>query len=107
MPGLSSVSEEISGFTQWQFKKLDGLYLLAASRKTLIERSVECDFDEPAAYYTYYKKIGDTPFLQFVIRKVGPKSKMYEIYKQGKGRIAKSGVFDIAFERLQDEILGL
>lgn len=93
-----------SGFTSSQFKKLDGLYLQAAAAKVLTYRTVECDFDEGLASYTYYKSEHFAPYLQFLIRKVGPRTTMYELYLQDKGRIIKSGVFDKAFERLEQEI---
>ena len=93
-----------SGFTNAQFKKLDGLYLRAAAAGILTYRSVECDFDEGVASYTYYKSEHMSPYLQFVIRKVGPRATMYELYLQDKGRVIKSGVFDKAFARLQDEV---
>ncbi len=99
-----SKSSHPSGFTNAQFKKLDGLYLQAVSKRTLNYRTVDCDFDEGIATYTYYKSEGFDPYLQFVIRKVGPRTTMYEVFMQDKGRVAKSGVFDKAFERLQDEI---
>lgn len=93
-----------TGFTNAQFKKLDGLYLRAAADKILNYRSVECDFDEGVASYTYYKTEGQAPLLQFVIRKVGPRTMMYEVFRSGKGRLAKSGVFERAFERLAAEM---
>ncbi len=93
-----------AGFTQAQFRKLDQLYCMAASNKTLNYRSVECDFDEGVATYTYYKTPHDAPYLQFIIRKVGPRTTMFELYKQGKGRIIKSGVFDRVYDRLNKEI---
>lgn len=93
-----------SGFTNSQFKKLDGLYLQAAAHGILTYRSVECDFDEGVASYTYYKSEHMSPYLQFIIRKVGPRTTMYEVFMQEKGRITKSGMFDKAFERLQSEI---
>jgi hypothetical protein len=96
-----------TGFTQSQFKKLDDLYCRSASAKILTYRTVECDFDEGVASYTYYKTHGESPYLQFVIRKVGPRDMMYEVFKQGEGRIAKSGVFDKAFETLRTEIMSL
>jgi hypothetical protein len=92
------------GFTQAQFKQLDDLYCKSASAKILTYRTVECDFDKEIASYTYYKTQSESACLQFVIRKVGPKDMMYEVYKQGVGRIAKSGVFDRAFETLRSEI---
>jgi hypothetical protein len=93
-----------TGFTQSQFKNLDDLYCRAASDKILNFRTVECDFEEGVASYTYYKAKDHPPLLQFVLRKVGPKSMLYEVYKQGGGCIAKSSVFDRAFERLRQEI---
>lgn len=102
-----SAKSHPSGFTNTQFKKLDGLYLQAAALKILQHRTVECDFDEGVASYTYYKAENQPPYLQFVIRKVGPRTTMYELYLQGKGRIAKSGMFEKAFERLQKEIEAL
>lgn len=104
--GLHNLSPTTApaGFSHIQFKKLDEIYCTAASRKTLSFRTVECDFDEGVASYTYYRAHSDTPYLQFVIRKVGPRSTMYELYKQDKGRIAKSGVFEAALDRLRTEV---
>jgi hypothetical protein len=93
-----------TGFTTGQFRKLDGLYLRAAAEKTLTYRTVECDFDEEVASYTYYERETSPPYLQFIIRKVGPRTMMYEVFKHGKGRIAKSGVFDRALEKLEADI---
>jgi len=93
-----------SGFTNAEFKQLDALYLRAAAEKALTYRSVECDFDEGVATYTYYKSEGQSPYLQFIIRKVGPRTMMYELYKLKKGRIAKSGGFSKVLEKLQQEI---
>ena len=92
------------GFTNTQFKKLDGLYLQAASVKALSYRTVECDFEEGVASYTYYKSEGQAPYLQFIIRKVGPKTMMFEVFLEAKGRVKKSGVFDLAYERLKEEV---
>ena len=96
-----------AGFTNAQFKKLDGLYLRAVADKVLCDRSVECDFDEGVVSYTYYRTSGSVPYLRFVIRKVGPRTMMYEVFRDKKGRVKKSGVFDIAFGRLVEEIDGL
>ncbi len=93
-----------TGFTQGQFRKLDDLYCRAAEKKTITYRTVECDFDEGVASYTYYQTAHQPPLLQFIIRRVGPKDMMYEVYKQGSGRIAKSGVFTSAYENLKAEI---
>jgi hypothetical protein len=96
-----------TGFTQGQFKRLDDLYCRSASAKILTYRTVECDFDEGVASYTYYKAQSETPYLQFILRRVGPKDMMYEVFKQGEGRIFKSGIFDRAYEKLAEEINSL
>ncbi|HQX27307.1 MAG TPA: hypothetical protein PKX38_05145 [Alphaproteobacteria bacterium] len=96
-----------TGFTQGQFKKLDDLYCRAASAKILTYRTVECDFDEGVASYTYYKTQSESPYLQFVLRKVGPRDMMYEIFKQSEGRIYKSGIFESAYVALREKIEGL
>ena len=96
-----------TGFTSAQFKKLDALYLRAAGEKVLTYRTVDCDFDEEVASYTYYKSQSDAPYLQFLIKKVGPRTMMYEVFKHGKGRVAKSGVFEYAFKKLKEEIENL
>ncbi len=104
IPQFSKQSDHASGFTQGQFRALDGLYLQAAAAKVLVYRTVECDFDEGLASYTYYVSASHAPYIQFLIRKVGPGTMMYEIYLREKGRIAKSGLFERAFERLETEI---
>lgn len=96
-----------NGFTNAQFKRLDGLYLKSAGQGVLTYRTVDCDFDAGIARYTYYQSQDMAPFLQFIIRKVGPNNIMYEVYQHGKGRIAKSGVFDRAFDVLRDHIENL
>ncbi len=102
-----SKQSHASGFSNAQFKKLDGLYLQACAQKALTYRTVDCDFDEGIATYTYYKSPQFAPYLSFVIRRVGPRTTMFEVYLQDKGRITKSGVFEKAFERLQDEVTKL
>ncbi len=96
-----------TGFTQGQFKRLDDLYCRSASAKILTYRTVECDFDEGVASYTYYKAQSETPYLQFVLRRVGPKDMMYEVFKQGEGKIFQSGIFDRAYEVLREQIENL
>jgi hypothetical protein len=96
-----------TGFTTAQFRKLDDLYCRAASHRVLTYRTVDCDFDEGIASYTYYQSEGQTPYLQLLIKKVGPKTMMYEVFKHGKGRIAKSGLFERAFDKIQEEIESL
>ena len=93
-----------AGFTNSQFKRLDDLYCRAAAAKALVYRTVECDFDEGVASYTYYQSQDHAPTLQFVLRKVGPQSMMYEVFAAGKGRIAKSGIFEKAYDSLREEI---
>ena len=96
--------EVVSGFTTSQFRRLDALYLQAVSRKVLNYRTVECDFDKGVASYTYYKSNSHAALLQFIIRKVGPNTVHYELFKQGKGCIAKSGLFDRTYNKLAEEL---
>ncbi len=96
-----------TGFSNAQFKKLDALYLRAAGNKALTYRTVDCDFEEEYASYTYFKSQGQAPYLQFLIKKVGPRTMMYEVFKHGKGRIAKSGVFEYAYKKIEEEIENL
>ena len=104
IPQFSKQAEQSAGFTQGQFRKLDGLYIKASAEKALTYRTVECDFEEGLASYTYYVTAGQSPYLQFLIRRVGPRAVMYEIYLKDKGRILKSGLFDRAYERLSEEV---
>lgn len=93
-----------SGFTNAQFKQLAGLFSRAAAAKVLYDIGVDVDFEESVCTFTYYRSNAYQPYLQFVIRRVGPRSDMYELYKESKGRIAKSGLFDRTLERLEQEI---
>ncbi len=89
------------GFTKAQFRTLDDLYCRAVEKKMLSYRTVECDFEEGYASYTYYKSEYHAPLFRFMIRKIGPKTLQYEVYKQGVGLLIKSSLFDRAFEKLQ------
>lgn len=96
--------EQIQGFTTHQFRQLDALYLIAVSHKVLIERSVGCDFEEGVARFGYHKGEHLPPYLEFVIRRVGPRTLMFELFMEGKGRVMKSGLFDRTYERLKEEV---
>lgn len=98
---------ERAGFGNAQFKMLDSLYLQAVSRKALSSRAVSVDFDEGVAEYSYHKNDYHPALFRFVIRHVGPRSVMYELWQDGKGRVAKSGLFERTFSRLRDEITAL
>ncbi len=93
-----------SGFKNYQFKMLAGLFSRAASAKALYDVAVDVDFDEGLCTFTYYKSNNYVPYLQFVIRHVGPQTDMYELYRESKGRIAKSGLFERVYEKLSAEI---
>jgi hypothetical protein len=95
---------EKAGFTNFQFKRLDALFLQAASQKVLTYRAVDCDFDEGTAEFSYYKSQNQPHILRFVIRQVGPRTNMYEVWTREKGRIFKSGLFERAYEKLSEEI---
>lgn len=96
-----------AGFSSQQFRKLDQLYCRAASRKAITYRTVDVDFDAGVASYVYYKSISQSPYVQFMIRKVGPQTTMFEVYQEGRGRVTKSGVFERAYESLREIIHGL
>lgn len=93
-----------SGFKNSEFKRLAGLFSRAASFKALYDIGIDVDFDEGVCTFTYYKSNAYKPFLQFVVRHVGPQTSLYELYMEGKGRIARSGLFNRVFERLEQEI---
>lgn len=93
-----------SGFSNAEFKKLAGLFSRAAAVKALYDIGVDVDFEESICTFTYYRSNSYQPYLQFVIRRVGPRTDMYELYKEGKGRITKSGLFSRTFSRLQEEV---
>lgn len=96
-----------TGFTHSQFKRLDELYCRAVSEKAMSYRTVDCDFNVGIAQYTYFKNEYQPFLYRFIIRTVGPHTLMYEVYKHGKGRIFKSGVFERAYQKLADEITAL
>ena len=95
-----------SGFKNAEFRLLAGLFSRAASAKALIDMAVDVDFDEGTCPITYYKTRYE-PYLSFVVRHVGPKTVMYEVYKTEKGQMTKSGLFTRAYERLAEEIEAL
>jgi hypothetical protein len=45
-----------SGFTPHEFRRLDGLFLRAASAKAIAERTVNVTFEQKEAEFGYYKK---------------------------------------------------
>lgn len=96
-----------SGFKNSEFKRLAGLFSRAASFKVLYDIGLDVNFDEGVCTFTYYKSNAYKPFLQFVIRHVGPHTSLYELYMDGRGRIARSELFNRVFERLEREIEAL
>ena len=102
-PGFDKFKQR-SGFSNSQFKQLAGLFSRAASVKALYDIGVDVDFDEGVCTFTYYRTSNYEPYLQFVVRQVGPRTTMFELWKEGKGRIAKSGLFERAFEKLETEV---
>ncbi|HEY8189544.1 MAG TPA: hypothetical protein VIF12_02585 [Micavibrio sp.] len=95
---------EKAGFTRFQFQRLDALYLRALQAKVLMSRAVDCDFEAGVATFTYAKSDNHPPMFQFIIRQVGPRQVMYELFQAGKGRAFKSGLFDRVYERLEAAI---
>lgn len=98
------ISQQTTGFTRFQFQKLDQLFIYAASRRVLTHRAVDCDFNEGLATYTYYQSEAFAPAFQFAIRKVGPRTTMFELFCRGRGRVMKSTVFERVFDALSAEV---
>ena len=96
-----------AGFTHSQFQRLDALYLRALQGKVFMARLVDCDFEAGVATFSYAKSNGQPPMFQFVIRQVGPRQVMYELYQQGKGRTYKSGLFERVYEKLEEAVTAL
>lgn len=92
-----------AGFKNAEFRLLAGLFSRAASAKALLDMAVDVDFDEGTCTISYYKTRYQ-PYLSFVVRHVGPRSVMYEVYKADKGQLIKSGLFQRAYERLDAEV---
>jgi hypothetical protein len=95
-----------SGFKNSEFRLLAGLFSRAASSKALMDMAVDIDFEEGICTISYYKTQYE-PYLSFVVRHVGPKTTMYEVYKTEKGQLVKSGLFTRAYERLEAEVMAL
>jgi hypothetical protein len=96
-----------SGFRNAEFKKLAGLYSRAMSMKVMYDMGVDVDMDEGVCSFAYYRTPHSPATLTFIVRHVGPRTDMYELWLAGKGRIAKSGMFARVFERLEQEIEAL
>jgi hypothetical protein len=96
-----------SGFRNAEFRKLASLFSRGVTFKAVQDMAVDVDFDEGVCTFTYYRGNARAPYLQFVVRHVGPQTNMYELYLDTKGRIAKSGLFDRVYERLEKEITDL
>ncbi len=92
-----------AGFKNSEFRLLAGLFSRAASAKALLDMAVDVNFEEGTCSISYYQTRYE-PSFQFVIRHVGPRTVMYEVYKTDKGQILKSGLFQRAFDRLAEEI---
>lgn len=105
-PNLQKFSKR-SGFRNHEFKHLAGLFSWGSSRKLLFDMAVDVDFEEKTCTVTYYRSNAYVPYLQFIVRQVGPKTDMYELYMEEKGRIMKSGLFSRAYERLKSEVESL
>jgi hypothetical protein len=93
-----------SGFKNSEFKMLAGLFSRAASVKALYDMSVDVDFEEGTCSISYFLSGSKKPHLSFIVRQVGPHTDMYEVHKQGAGKIMKSGLFARAFEKLSEEV---
>ncbi len=93
-----------SGFSNSEFRRLAGLYSRAAAVKALFDIAVDVNFDENICTFTYFRSHSRHPYLQLVIQRVGPQTDMYEVYKEGRGRLLRSGLFSRAYDSLENEI---
>lgn len=98
---------EKAGFTRFQFQRLDALYLKANQAKILMSRMVDVDFETGIATFSYAKSDHHAPMFQFIIRQIGPRQVMYELFQEGKGRAFKSGIFERVYEKIDAEISAL
>lgn len=105
-PDFEKFSKQ-SGFRHYEFKQLAGLFSRASSAKALYDMAVSVDFDEGVCSVSYYRAKNAPPYLSFVIHHVGPRTDMYEVWLAEKGRIFKSGLFQRAYSRLEQEISAL
>lgn len=93
-----------AGFSRAQFQTLDGIFIRAVERGVLRHRTVDCDFDVGELSFCYCMSPQHPPLLTFMIKKVGPKTVMYELYHAQKGRIGRSALFDRIAGQLTEEI---
>ena len=95
---------EKRGLSRFQFQKLDAVFLRASSEGVLRNRTVDCDLDAGFVEISLSKSPHHTPAIAFVAQKVGPRTTMYELYMEGKGRVEKSALFERVYERYRDEV---
>ena len=56
---------------------------------------------------TLSKSAHHAPQVRFIARRVGPKTTMYELYLDGKGRAIKSALFERVFNAYRDYVEAL
>jgi hypothetical protein len=93
-----------SGFRNAEFKRLAGLFSRSSLRKLVYDMAVDVDMEEGVCQFSYFRTPNSPAYLTFIVRHVGPRANMYELWCHGRGRIEKSGLFDRTFERLEQEI---
>ena len=93
-----------SGFRNAEFKRLAGLYSRACSAKIIADMAVDVDMDEGICSFSYFHARQSPAALTFVVRHAGPRTNMYELWAEGRGKIEKSGLFARIYERLEQEI---
>ncbi len=96
-----------SGFRNADFKRLAGLYSRACSAKAIYDMAVDVDMDQGVCCFSYFRTGNSPATFTFIVRHVGPRTDMYELWMEGKGRVEKSGLFTRTFARLEQEIEAL
>ncbi len=93
-----------SGFRNSEFRRLAGLYSRACSAKIVSDMAVDVDMDEGICLFSYFRTAHSPAALTFIVRHAGPRTNLYELWAEGRGRIEKSGLFARVFERLEHEM---
>ena len=97
--------EAPKGFTRPQLFKLNTLYSQAVSNGVMKDRAI--NYGAGVAVYSFYPNARSDAAFAFLMRQISLREASYEVFQGGKGRIAQSRGFDLAFRKLSDGIESL
>lgn len=106
-PAKKALPSDKSFFNRREFGQIASLFSRAATYKALHKIAVDVSEDQKHGSITLHRSAQCPGYMQLQITKFGPKNTMYEVYQQGKGRVAKSGLFTRAYEKLAEEVEAL